>query len=67
MDMRMMLQGLTLGVEHTEEANLRSEMLRIGSNLQQSRGAGAENRRVVVTRAVVNSHIRAIRQTIPKR
>jgi hypothetical protein len=29
-------------VEHAEEANLHSEMLGIGSDLQQSRGAGAE-------------------------
>ena len=42
MDMRMMLEVLTPGVEHTEEANLSTEMLRIGSHLQQSRGAGAE-------------------------
>jgi hypothetical protein len=42
MDMRVVLEVLAPGVEHTEEANLRSEMLRVGSHLQQSRGAGAE-------------------------
>ena len=42
MDVRMNLQILPPGVEHTEEADLGAEMLRIGSNLQQRGGAGAK-------------------------
>ena len=42
MDMRMMLEILSPGVEHAEEADLRAEMFRIGGNLQQRGGAGAE-------------------------
>ena len=40
--MRVLLKVLTPGVEHAEEADLRAEMLGIGGNLQQGRGAGAE-------------------------
>jgi hypothetical protein len=42
MDMRMMLEVLAPTVEHTEETDVRSEMLGVGGNLQQSLGAGAE-------------------------
>jgi hypothetical protein len=42
MDMRMMLQGLAPGVEHTQETDFRSEMFGVAGDLQQSRGAGAE-------------------------
>ena len=41
-DVRMMLEILPPGVEHTEETDLGAEMLGIGGNLQQSRGAGVE-------------------------
>ena len=42
MNVRMMLEVLAPGVEHAQEADLRAEMLGVGRNLQQSRGAGAE-------------------------
>ena len=42
MNVRMMLKILSPGVEHAEEADLRAEMLGIGGDLQQGRGAGAE-------------------------
>ena len=41
-DMRMMLEILSPGVQHAEEADLCAEMLRIGGDLQQRGGAGAE-------------------------
>ena len=41
-NMGMMLKILAPGVEHTQEADLRTEMLGIGRYLQQGRGAGAE-------------------------
>ena len=37
-----MLEILPPGVEHTQETDLRAKMLRIGGNLQQGGGAGAE-------------------------
>ena len=40
-DMRVMLEILAPGVEHTQETNLGAKMLRIGGNLQQVCGAGA--------------------------
>ena len=42
MDMRMMLEVLSPGVQHAEEADLSAEMLGIGGYLQQGGGAGAE-------------------------
>ena len=42
MDMRMVLQILPPGVEHAEEADLRTKVLGIGRDLQQGGGAGAE-------------------------
>ena len=42
MNVRMMLKILAPGVEHAQKADLRTEMLGVGSDLQQSRGAGAE-------------------------
>jgi hypothetical protein len=42
MDMRVMLEGLSPGVEHTQETDLGAEMLGIGGNLHQGRGAGAK-------------------------
>ena len=41
-DMRMMLKVLSPGVKHTQEADLRAEMFRIGRDLQQGGGTGAE-------------------------
>src|SRR5664279_4690164 len=40
--MRVMLEILAPGVEHTQETDLGAKMLRIGGNLQQGCGAGAE-------------------------
>ena len=37
-----MLKILPPGVEHTQEADLRAKMLRIGGDLQQGCGTGAE-------------------------
>ena len=42
MNVRMMLKILAPGVEHTQEADLRTEMLGVAGDLQQSRGAGAK-------------------------
>ena len=42
MDMWVMLEILSPGVQHTQETDLSAEMFRIGGNLQQSCGAGAE-------------------------
>jgi hypothetical protein len=42
MDVRVMQKILAPGMKHTQEADLRAEMFRISSHLQQSRGAGAE-------------------------
>ena len=44
MDMRMDLQILSPGVQNAEEADLRAQMFGIGCDLQQSRGAGAEQK-----------------------
>ena len=44
MDMRMDLQILSPGVQHAEESDLRAQMFGIGGNLQQRRGAGAEQK-----------------------
>lgn len=41
-DMRMMLKILAPGVEHTQEANLRAEMLCVSRDREQSGGTGAE-------------------------
>src|ERR1700684_3107116 len=41
-DMRMSLERLSPGVEHTQETDLGAEMLGIGGNLHQGRGAGAK-------------------------
>ena len=40
-DMGMMLKVLSPGMEHAEEADVRSEMLRIASQFEHRRGAGA--------------------------
>ena len=42
--MRMRLKILPPRVEHAEEADLRTEVFRIGSNLQQRSGAGPEEK-----------------------
>ena len=42
MNVRMNLQILPPGMQHTEEADLSAEMLRIGSNLQECGGTGVE-------------------------
>ena len=42
MDVRMNLQILPPGMQHTQEADLGAEMLRIGSNLLECGGAGAK-------------------------
>jgi hypothetical protein len=42
MDMGMMLQGLSPGMQDTEKADLCTEMFRIGSGFQQRFGTGAE-------------------------
>ena len=44
MDMRMDLQILSPGVQDAEEADLRAQMSGIGRDLQQSRGAGTEQK-----------------------
>jgi hypothetical protein len=41
-DMRMMLKVLAPGVEHTQEANLRAEMLCVSRDREQSGSTGAE-------------------------
>src|SRR6266436_9281945 len=41
-DMRMMLQSLVPSMEHAEEADLRAEVTRIASDLQQSCSAGVK-------------------------
>ena len=41
-NVRMMLKSLAPGVEHTQKADLGTEMLGIGCHLQQSLGAGAK-------------------------
>ena len=40
--MRVLLKILAPGVEHAQKADLRTEMLGAGRDLQQGRGAGAE-------------------------
>jgi len=40
--MRMMLQPLIPGMEHAEEADLGTEMARIGGDLHKSFGAGVK-------------------------
>ena len=42
--MRMRLKILPPGVEHAEETDLRPEVFRIGSNLQQRSGTGSEEK-----------------------
>jgi hypothetical protein len=44
MDMRMDLQILSPSVQNAEEPDLRAQMFGIGCNLQQCRGAGAEQK-----------------------
>ena len=41
-DMGMMLQSLVPGMEHAEEADLRSQVARIAGDLQQSCSAGVK-------------------------
>ena len=41
-DIGMMLQSLVPGMEHAEETDLRAEVTRIASDLQQSCSAGAK-------------------------
>ena len=43
-DVRMMLERLSPGMEHAQETDLSAEMLGIGGNLHQSRGAGAKQK-----------------------
>ena len=38
----MMLKVLSPGMEHAEESNIRSQMLRVASQFEHRRGAGAE-------------------------
>jgi hypothetical protein len=42
MNVRMVQEVLAPGMEHTQEADLRTEMPRVAGDLQQSRGAGAK-------------------------
>ena len=44
MDMRMDLEILPPGMQDAEESDLRAQMFGIGRDLQQSRGAGAEQK-----------------------
>ena len=41
--MRVLFEFLVPGVEHAEEADLRAEMLGVGSDLKQRLGAGPEH------------------------
>src|SRR5512142_911730 len=45
-DMGMKLEFLVPGVEHAEEADLRSEMGRVACDFQQSFGAGSEQQTI---------------------
>ena len=42
--MRVLLEGLSPGVEHTQDTDLGAEMLGIGGDLHQGRGAGAKQK-----------------------
>src|SRR4051794_7468718 len=46
MKVRVVLESLPPGVEHTEETNLRAQMLGIGRDLQQGFGAGLKEQLV---------------------
>src|ERR1700733_12101521 len=59
MDMRVMLEGLSPGVEHTQETDLGAEMLGIGGNLHQGRVAGAKQE-IVDDLLVLQSHPRQL-------
>ena len=50
----MMLQVLAPGMQHAEQAYVRSEVLRIMSDLKERRGAGAEEQ--VVQQSLVLQH-----------
>ena len=45
-NMRMMLQPLVPGMEHAEEADLRTEVPRVASDLLESFGTGAKQQAV---------------------
>ena len=45
-NMRMMLQPLVPGMKHAEEADLRTEVPRVASNLLESFGTGAEDQAI---------------------
>ena len=44
MNMRMMEQVLAPGMKNAEKANLRSQVFRIGRNLQEGRGTGSKQK-----------------------
>jgi hypothetical protein len=46
MDMRMVMEVLSPGVKHGEEADLGTEMFGIGSDLEQGLGSGAQEKMV---------------------
>src|ERR1700735_2633404 len=58
-DMRMSLERLSPGVEHTQETDLGAEMLGIGGNLQRVRGAGRK-KEVVDDFLVLQRHPRQL-------
>ncbi len=45
-DMRMMLQALVPGMEHAEEAELRTQVSRIACDLEQRGGTGSEQQTI---------------------
>ncbi len=60
-DMGMMLQVLSPGVEHAEEANLSAEVLGIGSDFQQRRGAGMEEQAVEDALVLIGERCQLVR------
>ena len=46
MNVRVMLEFLVPGVEHTEEADLRAEMLRIASDFEEGGSTGLQQEMV---------------------
>ena len=46
MDVGMMQKGLSPGVKHAEEPDLGAQVLRIGGDLDQGLGAGAEQQSI---------------------
>ena len=61
-DMRMMLQVLSPGVEHAQEANLSAEVMGIGGDFQQRRGAGAEQQAIEDALVLLGERRQLVRQ-----